>query len=66
MFSREGWNKKWELDYKPGSVLVPAREKDRHSSGTGIAPGLKRPTRRHRPGRPQAPSYLALLRTGFA
>jgi len=38
---------------------------DDHSSRPGIAGGLKRPTRRLRTGRPQAPPYLALLRAGF-
>lgn len=37
-----------------------------HSSRTGITPCLKQPTRGLRPGRPQASSYLVLLRTGFA
>jgi hypothetical protein len=36
-----------------------------HSSRTRITPCLKQPTRGLRPGRPQTPSYLVLLRAGF-
>ncbi|KUG27204.1 hypothetical protein ASZ90_002946 [hydrocarbon metagenome] len=57
--------KKRESDDKPGSVPRETRG-GRHSSRTGIAPGLKQPTRGHRPGQPQSPPYLVLLRTGFA
>ena len=55
--------KKWSRTIS--RVLFPLRG-DHHSSRTGIAPCLKQPTRKLRPGRPQTFSYLVLLRTGFA
>ena len=56
------------LYQKPSLLSTQAKwvQGDRHSSGAGIAPCLEQPTRGLRPGRPRAPPYLALLRTGFA
>jgi hypothetical protein len=50
---------------KPDSVSPPGRG-GKHSSGIQVTRDLERPTRRHRPGQPRTPSYLALLRAGFA
>jgi hypothetical protein len=56
---------------KPNSVRRHPRpcglelRRDDHSSSPGITGGVEQPTRRLRTGRPQAPSYLVLLRAGF-
>ncbi len=56
-------NKSSRAGHKPSSVSGNAG--DDHSSRTGVADGLQRPTRELWAGRPQTLPYLALLRVGF-
>jgi hypothetical protein len=51
-------------DNKPN--FVPEITSGDHSSRAAVTRRLKRPTRKHRTGRPQALPYLVLLRMGFA
>jgi len=51
-----------EVACKPDSV--PRRRGDGHSSGTVVAGGLKRPTRRPRPGQPWNASLFGLAPQG--
>src|SRR5258708_24047200 len=44
---------------------MPAAGGD-HSSSPAVTRGVQRPTRGLRPGQPQAPPYLVLLRVGFS